>query len=362
MLREIHEQPTALATTLHHYIQNHTFNPTTTTPILHWLSKIEAPLVIAASGSSRHAALIAELMIEDLSGLAVDVEYASEFIYRSGNAWPNSALMVVSQSGETADTLAALRKANAAGHHTLAITNVPASSMDREATLAFPTLAGRERAIPATKSFTTQLLNLYLLALMSGQARNTLDPTPHLAELSHLPTQIASQLPAWDAAIQTIAHLYQNTTSFLFLGRDLHFPIAREGALKLKESAYLSAEGYPSGELKHGPNALVSAGALLVMLATHDPSNPNSIARYEKVLQLMRDMRHQGANILALANTNDTTVAALANHTLSIAPATEPLLAIAEAIPLQLFAYHMAILHGIDVDHPRNLTKAVLTE
>jgi glucosamine--fructose-6-phosphate aminotransferase (isomerizing) len=362
MLREIHEQPTALAATLHHYIQANTFDPATTTPILNWLSKIQAPLVIAASGSSRHAALIAELMIEDLSGLAVDVEYASEYIYRSDNAWPNSAVMVVSQSGETADTLAALRKANAAGHQTLAITNVSDSSMDREATLAFPTLAGRERAIPATKSFTTQLLNLYLLALMSGHARNNLDPTPHLAELTNLPSQIEAQLPAWDATIQAIAHHYRATTSFLFLGRGLHFPIAREGALKLKESAYLSAEGYPSGELKHGPNALVSAGALLVMLATHDPTNPNSVARYEKVLQLMRDMRTQGANILALANTGDTTVSALANQAIFIEPASEPLLAIAEVIPLQLFAYHMAMQHGIDVDHPRNLTKAVLTE
>jgi glucosamine--fructose-6-phosphate aminotransferase (isomerizing) len=365
MLREIHEQPASLAATLARYVQGHGFHPATTSHILDFFARIQAPLVIAASGSSRHAALVAELMIEDLSGLAVDVEYASEYIYRSDNAWPNAAVMVVSQSGETADTLAALRRANLAGHQTLSITNVPDSSMDREATVAFPTTAGRERAIPATKSFTAQLLNLYLLALMSGVARRTLNEstlTHRLDELAHLPATIEAQLPHWDAEIESIAHNYRDCTSFLFLGRGLHYPIAREGALKLKESAYLAAEGYPSGELKHGPNALVSNGALLIMLATVDPTNPDSTARYDKVVQLMRDMRAQGASILALANRNDTTVAGLANHTIFIEPATESLLAIAEVIPLQLFAYHMAVLHGIDVDHPRNLTKAVLTE
>jgi glucosamine--fructose-6-phosphate aminotransferase (isomerizing) len=365
MLREIHEQPYALAATLQQYLQGHTFKSAKTAAISDWLACIQAPLVIAASGSSRHAAQIAELMIEDLSGLAVDVEYASEYIYRSDNAWPNSAVMVVSQSGETADTLAALRKANLAGHQTLAITNVAGSAMDREATMAFPTFGGRERAIPATKSFTAQLLNLYLVALMSGAARGKLDSAAlasRLDELAQFPGKIEAQLPGWDKAVQSIAPRYRDATSFLFLGRGLHYPIAREGALKLKESAYLSAEGYPSGELKHGPNALVAEGALLVMLATFDPADPNSVERYDKVVQLMRDMRAQGANILAIANTGDTTVSNLANHTVFIEPASEPLLAIAEVIPLQLFAYHMAMQHGVDVDHPRNLTKAVLTE
>jgi len=362
MLREIHEQPAALAATLERYVQGHMFTPESyTSAVTGWIMRVQAPLVIAASGSSRHAALIAELMIEDLSGLAVDVEYASEYIYRSDNAWPNSAVMVVSQS----DTLAALRKANLAGHQTLAITNVAGSSMDREATVAFPTVAGQERAIPATKSFTAQLLNLYLLAMMRGVYGRTLhtrDFSQRLDELALLPRAIESQLPAWDHAMQAMALHYRAATSFLFLGRGIHYPIAREGALKLKESAYLSAEGYPAGELKHGPNALVAKGTPLVMIATVDHANANSVERYDKVVHLMRDMRAQGADIVAIANIGDTTVSSLANHTVFVPEMREPLLAIAEVIPLQLFAYYMAMQHGIDVDHPRNLTKAVLTE
>jgi len=237
--------------------------------------------------------------------------------------------------------------------------------MAREATVSFPTVAGRERAIPATKSFTAQLLNLYLLALMSGVARNTIDAAEirlRLAEIEALPTLIENQLRPWEQSMRRIAGSYSSTRNFLFLGRGIHYPIAREGALKLKESAYLHAEGYPSGELKHGPNALVSPATPLVMIATVDPSAPDSVERYEKVVQLMRDMRRQGAGILAIANSGDQTVAALADHTVSIAPIREPLLAICETIPLQLFSYWMATNNGIDVDHPRNLTKAVLAE
>lgn len=365
MLREIHEQPSALTTTLSHYVDGDHFREDACAPIRAWLRDAGDEIVIAASGSSRHAGMVAEVLLEDLASLHVDVEYASEYGYRSENALKSASVMVISQSGETADTLAALRKATAAGHITLAITNVAGSTMAREATVSFPTETGRELAIPATKSFTAQLLNIYLLTLLAAEVRATL---PHeeiarrLTDLATLPQTIAAQLPGWKKSIHSIAEKYSSASSFLFLGRDIHYPIAREGALKLKESAYLHAEGYPSGELKHGPNALVSEGTPLVMLATFDPASPESVLRYEKALQLLRDMRQQGAQVLALANTGDTEVAALATDTIFVAPAPEPLLAIAETVPLQLLAYFTAIHHGIDVDHPRNLTKAVLAE
>jgi glucosamine--fructose-6-phosphate aminotransferase (isomerizing) len=365
MLREIYEQPSTLAATIEHYLAADGFRAETCGPILAWLEKVKSRIVITASGSSRHAGMLAEILIEDLSGIAVDVEYASEYCCRSETSLANVGVLVVSQSGETADTLAALRKAISAGHETLAITNVDDSTMDREATVSFPTIAGRERAIPATKSFTAQLLNLYLFALMAAQVRNTLDPSAialRLSEVTQLPAQIDAQLKAWDQAIHHIANQYRDAKNFLFLGRGIHYSIAREGALKLKESAYLHAEGYPSGELKHGPNALVAEGTPLVMMATVDRSDPDSVQRYEKVVHLMRDMREQHASILAIANVGDELVTNLADHTIFVQELREPLLAICEVIPLQLLSYWMAINNGIDVDHPRNLTKAVLAE
>ena len=365
MLREIYEQPGTLSATVDHYVQGDVFQVDTCASALVWLASIQSKLVIAASGSSRHAGLFAELLIEDLSGIAVDVEYASEYCYRSEKSLTDAAVMVISQSGETADTLAALRKANLAGHATLAITNVEDSTMTREATASLPTLAGRERAVPATKSFTAQLLNLYLLALMSAEVRAAIDSTElgaRLSEVAQLPAKIEKQLKGWDDAMREVAGHYRAAKNFLFLGRGLHYSIAREGALKLKESAYLHAEGYPSGELKHGPNALVAEGTPLVMIATVDRSDVDSQLRYEKVVQLMRDMRAQGASVLAIANLGDDAVGELASHTVYVEECREALLAICEVIPLQLLASWMAVNNGIDVDHPRNLTKAVLAE
>ena len=365
MLREIFEQPATLEATIVRYVNGDELCSDTCAPILEWLKNIHNKIVIAASGSSRHAGLLAELLIEDLSAIPVDVEYASEYSYRSEKALANTAVMVISQSGETADTLAALRKANLVGNQTLAITNVDDSTMEREATVSFPTVAGRERAIPATKSFTAQLLNLYLLALMAAVSRDLMDAAQlkqRLTEVATLPGQIEMQLRSWEEAMHRVAYQYRTAKNFLFLGRGIHYPIAREGALKLKESAYLHAEGYPAGELKHGPNALVAEGTPLVMIATVDHADPDSIQRYEKVIQLMRDMREQHASILAIANTGDEIVPTLADHTVYVVEMREPLLAICETIPLQLLSYWMAINNGIDVDHPRNLTKAVLSE
>ena len=309
--------------------------------------------------------MVAELLFEDLSGVTVDVEYASEYCCRLERAQKDAAVIVLSQSGETADTLNALRKAVAASRPTLAVTNVAGSAMAREADASFPTEAGLERAIPATKSFTAQLLNVYLLALMAAEIRREMaspDLKQRYAEMERLPARIERQLGIWDGEMQRLAALYKDAQSFLFLGRGVHYPIAREGALKLKESAYVHAEGYPSGELKHGPNALVGESTPLVMIATVDRSDDSSIERYDKVVQLMGEMRTQGANILAIADEGDDAVAALATHTIYVEATHEALLPICEVIPLQLFAFHMAQERGIDVDEPRNLTKAVLRE
>ena len=365
MLREIHEQPSTLAATLETYVTADSFRDEVCAPVRAWVAAAKNEILIAASGSSRHAGMVAELLIEDRSGIAVDVEYASEYCYRSEKSLKNAAVIIVSQSGETADTLAALRKAMQAGHQTLAITNVPDSTMAREATVSFPVAAGRERAIPATKSFTGQLMNLYLLSLMAAEVRGAIDAaelTALLRAAADVPATIARQLPVWERTISAVAQHYGTAKNFLFLGRGIHYPIAREGALKLKESAYLHAEGYPSGELKHGPNALVAEGTPLVMLATVDRTDEGSLERHQKVLHLMGDMRRQGADILAFSNTGDAEVAALATHVIEIDEASEALLPIIEVIPLQFLSYFMAVNNGIDVDHPRNLTKAVVAE
>jgi len=372
MLCEIYEQPAAIARTLERYLDLSGTTPKFREEPLRAVAALfrqHPDLIIAASGSSRHAGLAAEILLEDLAGLVVDVEYASEYACRSTalRRHPDnpSPVMVLSQSGETADTLAALREAARRGHPTIAVTNVHGSTMAREATVELDTLAGVELAIPATKSFTTQLTLMLVLALLAARERGALAKDAietMLAALAGVPDSIAAQLPAWERTIAALAPLYSDAQNFLYLGRGVHYAIAREGALKLKESSYLHAEGYPAGELKHGPNALVSAHVPLVVLATVDADDPESLLRYEKTVSLLYDMREQGARVLALANAGDTTIASLATHTIWIEPACESLLPIAEVVPLQLFAYTMAVSHGVDVDRPRNLTKAVTTE
>jgi len=372
MLREIYEQPVAIARTLGRYLDLSGAAPQFREEPLRAVAALfrqHPDLIIAASGSSRHAGLAAEILLEDLAGLVVDVEYASEYACRSTTTRRHpdnpSPVLVLSQSGETADTLAALREAARRGHPTIAVTNVHGSTMAREATVELDTLAGVELAIPATKSFTTQLTLMLVLALLAARERGWLAMNAIetiLVELAGVPDSIAAQLPAWERTIAALAPLYSDAQNFLYLGRGVHYAIAREGALKLKESSYLHAEGYPAGELKHGPNALVSAHVPLVVLATVDADDPESLLRYEKTASLLYDMREQGARVLALANTGDTTIASLATHTIWIEPACESLLPITEVVPLQLLAYTMAVNHGVDVDRPRNLTKAVTTE
>ena len=364
MLREIEEQPAALAATLAQYTRGAALNPETFAPVYAWFRE-HHQVVFAASGSSRHASLAGEIMLEDVTGLPVDVEYASEYLYREVNTLSNPGIVVVSQSGETADTLGALREATRRRHATIAVTNAAESTMAREAQISLPTWAGQERAVPATKSFTTQLLVLNLLAVSAGAALGTLTPqqiATHLADAALLPTAIQGQLVGWQQQMQQVASALREVDTYLYLGRGIHYAIAREGALKLKESAYLQAEGYPAGELKHGPHALVGAGAAVVAVATVDREEPGSVVRYEKTLHLLRELHGQGATVVALGNAGDENVTSACTYCVPVAPAREHLLPIAEVIPLQLLAYYAAMERGIDVDHPRNLSKAVLAE
>jgi glucosamine--fructose-6-phosphate aminotransferase (isomerizing) len=364
MLREIYEQPEALAATMGRYAAEGALRAEAF-PNIAEILRGRQRLVIAASGSSRHAGLAGEIMLEDYAGLAVDVEYASEYCYRSTHTLHDPGVLVISQSGETADTLAALREARGRGLATIAITNNADSTMAREADSSLPTVAGKEKAIPATKSFTTQLTVLYLLTLylarlsgrMTGQAVSA-----HLQRLKALPEQLEASLPRWEEQISGIADDLHASKGFLYLGRAIHYAIAREGALKLKESAYMQAEGYPVGELKHGPNALVSPESPLVVLATRDAEDPDSVLRYEKTVQLMRDMKAQGATIFSVVNEGDAEAAALSRYSVAVPAADEFLLPLLEVVPLQLFAYFTAIRNGVNVDAPRNLVKAVVRE
>lgn len=364
MLREIYEQPEAIAATLRHYVTERNLQPEAFRRLAEALRGHER-IVIAASGSSRHAGLAAEIMLEDLAGLTVDVEYASEYCYRSTHTLQNPGVILVSQSGETADTLAALREARARGLSTVAITNHARSSMAAEAHASLPTFAGVEKAIPATKSFTTQLVVLYLTTLYLARLRGRMTShavTGFCEQLNALVEALRTALPAWEEQAQSFAGQMQQTSGALYLGRGIHYAIAREGALKLKESAYVQAEGYPAGELKHGPNALLGTEASLIILATRDGNDPDSLLRYEKTLQLARDMHAQGAKILAVVSAGDFEIPKLAACTIRIPEASEYLLPILEVVPLQLVAYFSALLRGIDVDHPRNLVKAVVHE
>ena len=362
MLREIFEQPAAIRRTLDLYLDGEALKAEAFAPFAGWLNA-RGEVLIAASGSSRHAGLAAEIIFEDLCGLAVDVEYASEYSCRPAVNPRRPSVLVISQSGETSDTLAALRFAKDGGQQTLAIANVVGSTMLREAGAAMPLAAGKELAIPATKSFTCQLTALYLLALFEGGRLGAIDQAQFKArvgELCALPGVIKRQLEGWRERMTSLAAKYKDAGSFLYLGRGVHYAIAREGALKMKESSYVQAEGYPTGELKHGPNALVGDSVPLVALATVDRNVDDSVLRYEKTLHLLADMKKQGARVIAVANTGDRDVPSLATDCVFVEPASEHLLPIAEVIPLQLFSYAMAIEHGVDVDRPRNLSKAVI--
>jgi glucosamine--fructose-6-phosphate aminotransferase (isomerizing) len=364
MLREIFEQPHAITETLAAYADGNSLSEETFIAARQALVGRES-LLISASGSSRHAGLVGEILFEDLAGIAVDVEYASEYIYRSTQTLKNPCFLVISQSGETADTSEALREATARGSSTIAITNKPNSTMAKLAGCSLPTLAGTERAVPATKSFTTQLVVLSLLSLYAARVRGRMTRAvveSYLHELYAIPAAMQASLPHWEIQVANLSRSLKSAESFLFLGRGVHYPIAREGALKLKESAYIQAEGYPTGELKHGPNALVDRNTPLVVLATCDPHAPDSILRYEKTVNLVRDMNKQGAEIVSIVSEGDTEISKLSRHTIHVPKCAEYISPLYEVVPLQLLAYFMAIGRNIDVDNPRNLVKAVVQE
>jgi glucosamine--fructose-6-phosphate aminotransferase (isomerizing) len=231
------------------------------------------------------------------------------------------------------------------------------------ADVSMPLAAGTEKAIPATKSFTCQLAMLYLLALYEGVRLRRMDThvlSRLIEDLRTVPDLIQSALEDWRAQMSALAGKYKDASTFLYLGRGIHYSIAREGALKLKETSYVHAEGYPTGELKHGPNALVSGRVPLVVLATVDHSLPASVLRYEKSLELLKYLKVEGAKVIALANSDDERIAELVGDVVRVERTSEYLLPILEVIPLQLFAYFMALEHGVDVDRPRNLSKAVI--
>ena len=371
-LSEIYEQPRAIADTLAAYVDATgdapTLNADAWAPIKNVLrgpNGMTDRLIVAASGTSRHAGLAGEIMIEEASGVAVDVEYASEYPYRRYDTQQTPSVLVLSQSGETADTLAALREASMRGARTVSITNVEGSTMAREADATLLTRAGKEVAIAATKSFTTQLVILHLLSLLLGRERGRLsaaEVAEDLQQLATIPAIIEKSLPAWETRVAEIVKSFADAEAFLFLGRALHYPIAREGALKLKEVSYIHAEAYPTGELKHGPNALLGEGAPVVVLATRDSNDPSSLVRYRKSIQLLEDISRQRINAFVIASEGDTEITALAANVIFIPRVTEALLPLLEVIPLQLFAYFMSLQRGLDVDRPRNLVKAVTVE
>ena len=364
MQREIYEQPEAIARTIEKHLKDDIIFPGELHPIESALLTFEK-LIIAASGSSRHAGLAGEIMIEDLSGVAVDVEYASEYCYRSTHAAVDPIVMVITQSGETADTIAAQREALTRGVKTIAISNVPDTTIVREAGAALISGAGPERSIPATKSFTTQLTILYLMALFLARKRGRMTSEvtrSYLHRLLKLPDAIEKNLSTWDSLAEEFGRIHFKAEKFLYLGRGVHYAIAREGALKLKEISYAHAEGYPVGELKHGPNALVDEKLPVVVLATCDRSDPDSVLRYRRTLDVMKEVRSRRGQLVAVATEGDHEVGAIAEHVFYVPTAPELLLPILEVIPLQLFAYYVAVDKGYDVDHPRNLVKAVVTE
>jgi glutamine---fructose-6-phosphate transaminase (isomerizing) len=316
-------------------------------------------ITLLACGTSWHAALAGRAMIESLARIPVEVELASEFRYRDPLLAPGQLAVAISQSGETLDTLCALREARARGARTMTVCNVVGSALTREAELTILTHAGPEIGVASTKAFTTQLATLYLLAVKLGRLRGTLDVSRAqelLTQLTEVPKRLEEALQC-EAAVKRIARTYQGAQDFLFLGRGPMHPVALEGALKLKEISYIHAEGFAGGEMKHGPIALIDEKLPVVVIAPRQPHTP-----YEKMLGNIEEVRARGGKVIALIDEEDTVAEGLADDVVRL-PASPALLApIVAAVPLQLLAYHVADLRGNDVDQPRNLAKSVTVE
>ena len=326
---------------------------------------IASSINIAACGTSWHAALAGKYMIERLARLPVDVDYASEYRYRNPIPDRNALGLLITQSGETADTLAAQREMKSLGSKTVAICNVVGAMVAREAHGAIYTHAGPEIGVASTKAFTAQLTALFLLATKLGQLRGRLNKEQSVAlieELSRVPARIEEVLRARSTQCEQLAKEFANSRDFLYLGRGIHFPIALEGALKLKEISYIHAEGYPAGEMKHGPNALIDETLPVVVLTTRDEADPASKLRYEKTLSNIQEVTARSGRVIAVATEGDSTIASLVEHVVYVPPTFELLSPLIEIVPLQLLAYYIAVRRGCDVDQPRNLAKSVTVE
>jgi glucosamine--fructose-6-phosphate aminotransferase (isomerizing) len=321
---------------------------------------------IVACGTSWHSALAGKFMIERLARLPVEVDYGSEFRYRDPILDSKTLTVCISQSGETADTLAGQREAKLKGSPTLAICNVMGSMVTREAAGSILTHAGPEIGVASTKAFTSQLTALLLLAGYLGQVRGKLTPEASrslMQEFTRIPHKIEMVLQLEETGVyETLARQLFRHTDFLYLGRGIHYPIALEGALKLKEISYIHAEGYPAGEMKHGPNALIDENLPVVVLATHDESDPDSVTRYEKSVSNIQEVKARDGIVISIVTTGDNLARKSSDHVLEVPSAPELLAPLLEIIPLQLLAYHIAIRRGCDVDQPRNLAKSVTVE
>ena len=365
MLKEIYEQPRAVRdTTLGRVSQEtgHVFLDEM--QISEAEFKSAKKINIAACGTSWHAGQVGKFMIERLARLPVEVDYASEWRYRDPIIPSDTITVLISQSGETADTIAAQREAKAKKSKTLAICNVVGSMITREAAGTIYTHAGPEIGVASTKAFTGQLTALYLLALHLGQVRGTLSEEQSrtaMQELTRIPGKL-EYLLTQDEKCEQLAKEYVRAQDFLFLGRGIHYPIALEGALKLKEISYIHAEGYPAGEMKHGPNALIDEKLPVVILATRDPNDELSMVRYEKTMSNLKEVKARSGQVIAIATEGDEEIHEGADHVLYVPAAPDQLSPILEIVPLQLLAYHIAVRRGCDVDQPRNLAKSVTVE
>lgn len=365
MLKEIYEQPRAVRDTLlgrvglesgKIFLEEMAITPQE-------FASFEQ-IKIVACGTSWHAGLAGKFMIERLARVPVEVDYGSEFRYRDPILDERTLTVVISQSGETADSIAAQREAKLKGSKTLAICNVVGSMIPREAAGTILTHAGPEIGVASTKAFTSQVTALFLLAMYLGQQRGVLSDEVSkglVAELVRIPGKL-EQVLQHGSLYEEIARALFRSTDFLYLGRGIHFPIALEGALKLKEISYIHAEGYPAGEMKHGPNALIDEKLPIVVLAAYDPNDPASRLRYEKTISNIQEVKAREGIVIGIVNEGDTDCAAMCSYAIEIPTTQEMLLPLLEMVPLQLLAYHIAVRRGCDVDQPRNLAKSVTVE
>ncbi len=365
MQKEIHEQPRAIKDTIAGRVSldsGRVFldEANLSESVLASIDRVH----IVACGTSWHAGLVGKYLLEEMARIPVEVDYGSEFRYRDPILDRRSLVVAISQSGETADTLAAVREAKAKGARVLSVCNVVGSMLSRESDGTLYTRSGPEIGVASTKAFTSQLVVLFLLALHLAQLRRKVTAgqvSELLAELMRVPHAV-EQLLASDAQYEKVAAVLFRRYNFLYLGRGIHFPIALEGALKLKEISYIHAEGYPAGEMKHGPNALIDGDLPVVALAAKDEANPKSVLRYEKMLSNIQEVRARDGIVIIIATEGDSQVTQFSDHVIYVPALSDYLIPILLVVPLQLLAYHIAVLRGCDVDQPRNLAKSVTVE